>query len=307
MQRRANDFVSRQGARSKEHRHTLLRDRGVQAEEGQQKPSPHHLRNRLSPHPDEAREMSVSEPFWMMEGNQEERRFPRKPASFRRNPLSPETPKQSERGPYLQATPEEEEEEEGEEGIGVGAGSGSRDPRWGDDGVCGTPDTEDSDLYCSDEEDRIEFTVGADKENADVVCDEDSRYSLERVFVNQYLSNSIVQPTHTSHLPVKASTSKIVGGRMTSTGDAGATDTSRSKNAQHHHRPSLNVSSGSVKSSADNKWRTRSQGTEDCHTMVTCLSEPTLRWENPAQQLDNQLRKARLTLASLRDTIKSDI
>jgi hypothetical protein len=296
MQRKSIDLVTNQEARIKEERHNLRRDSAVRAEEGYLKPTPRPLLTRLSPHRNTTEEMSAPVRLGIVQGNKGERRVALNPTFYRRDPPSLETPLQSERGPYLAGTSEEEEEEEEEEGVEVRA----KDPKWGDDGVCGTPDTEDSDIYCSDEEDRIGFTAGNNEEEVDVVCDEDSGYSFERVFVNQYLSNSLLQPS------VRTSTSTIAGSREEGTGDVSAVSSSRSKDTKHYHRSTLNVSSASVKSFT-NKSSTRYQDTEHCPMMITSSSEPTLRRENAAQQLDNQLRKARLTFASLRDEIKSDL
>lgn len=317
MQRKANDFVVRQGARTKEQQYSLLRDCGGQAEEGYLNPTPHPHLTRLSPHRNKAKEISIQEqePHGIMKSDQRESRVPRNATSSRHDPPSPVTPLKWDRGPYLAGTPEEEEEDEDEEedgagagdGAGVRAGDGVRDPQWGDDGVCGTPDTEDSDLYCSDEEDRIGFTAGTDKEEDDVVYDEDSRYSLERVFVNQYISNSMTHPDHMSHPPAKTSTSLISGSRQEVARGVGTVGSNRSTDALQYHRSSSNVSSASLKSFTENKSRSRDQGTEHSFAMITSSSEPTMRFENPAQQLDNQLRKARLTFASLRDEIKSDL
>jgi hypothetical protein len=318
MQRKANDFVVRQGARTKEQQYSLLRDCGGQAEEGYLNPTPRPLLTRLSPHRNKAKEMPVQEqePHGIMKMDLRESRVPRNATSSRHDPPSPVTPLKWDRGPYLAGTPEEEDEEEEDgsgagDGTGVragdGVGDGVRDPQWGDDGVCGTPDTEDSDLYCSDEEDRIGFTAGTDKEEDDVVYDEDSRYSLERVFVNQYISNSMTQPDHMSHPSAKTSTSLISGSREEVARGICTAGSNRSTDALQYHRSSSNVSSASLKSFAENKSRSRDQGTEYSFAMITSSSEPTMRFENPAQQLDNQLRKARLTFASLRDEIKSDL
>jgi hypothetical protein len=284
MKRRSIDFIASQEARTEEERHSLCLGSAVRAGEECLKPTLRPFLIRLSPNRNKTQEMSVPVPLSKVQANQEGRCVPLNPTSYRCDPASPETPLQSERGPYLAETPEEEE------GVEVRV----EDPTWGDGGVCGTPDTEDSDMYCSDEEDRIGFIAATSKEDVDVVCDEDSGYSLERVFVNQYLSNSMSQ-LDISQPFAKTSTSTIAESREKGTGDVSAVSSSRSKDSKHYHRSTLNASSSIVKSFTE-KSSTRYQDTEHC-----------LRWENAAQQLDNQLRKARLTFASLRDEIKSDL
>jgi hypothetical protein len=301
MQRKSIDLIANQEARTKEERRNLRRDSAVRPEEEYLKPTPRPLLTRLSPHRNKTEEISVPVRLGIVQSNQGERRVPLNPTSYHRDPPSLETPLQSEREPYLAGTPEEEEEEE-EEGVEVRA----QDPKWSDYGVCGTPDTEDSDIYCSEEKDRIGFAAGTNEEEVDVVCDDDSGYSFERVFVNQYLSNSMSRPDHMLQPSVKTSTSMIAGNREEGTGDVSAVGSIRSKDTKHYLRSTLNVSSASVKSFT-NKSSTLYQDTEHCPMMITTSSEPTLRWENAAQQLDNQLRKARLTFASLRDEIKSDL
>ena len=286
--------MTQQVTRTKEQRCSVLRDFGHQAEQGSMslKPTTSSPMALLPLTPHGVRETSALQPFRVQGVGHGERNVPSNPDYFSSHgdPCTPNTPQQADPGEQLGGTPEEEEKAEG--------------PRWNDDddSVCGTPETDDSDLYCSDEEEEgIRFTADTHKEKVEVACDEDSEYSIERVFVNRYLSNSVTHTDHVSPSPVKVATSEARS-REEVTCDVGIVGGSRNKNTQSNLCSSSTASHTYTKSNG-----TRDQYTNHCPDSVVCLSGRALRMDDPVLQLDNQLRKARLTFASLRAEIKTNL